>query len=365
MKFNILKSFLILCFLAFQIHSLSASEQIGRIVKIRGVVKIKSKAGKIKVLKNGDHIVEGDTILSQSKSFAKILMKDDTLFQLGPKSKFSFEKFKMQTKSKRQATYNLIQGKLRSLFTVKSKSRSLIIKTPTAAMGIRGTEIVSDVYRYKGKIQTDIALISGKLEITTLAKKKFFLGTGHMVELRKSARGNVNMNKRKLPTRMFNNLKKGNKGGSVFLLDERKSSGEIKVKEIKLIEPIAKDNTKSDSNANKLIIKDQSIHVKSNNSDVSVDLNKVQIKNRKMQKRSIKQSGVSINNDVIDLSMKKIISNRIKIKRKKIRARESLKNLDSSRVKRAIETTTINDSTIGTRTNSDNYTIGNEVDPNK
>lgn len=211
-------------------------QPIGRVVKIKGKVLRKLPNGKYQFLKSGINLYQGDSIVSKSKSYVKILMKDDTLFQLGPKSKFVFEKFQMKTKRERTATYNLIQGKLRSLFTIKAKKKTLTIKTPTASMGVRGTEIVSDVYKYKGKIQTDIALISGKLEITTLSNKKFFIDTGYMVQLQKGIQSEKSFTQKKLPTQIFQNLKKQNRGGEVFLIDARKSSGEIKTNDIKFSE---------------------------------------------------------------------------------------------------------------------------------
>lgn len=215
-----------------------AAEPIGRIVKMRGNVEVFNKtSGDTYTLKNGDGIFEGDLMKSSKGSFAKILMKDDTIFQLGPNTEMIFEKFKFKSKKSRTATYNLVKGQLRSLFTVKSKDKSLTIKTPNTAMGIRGTEILSDVYKFKGKVKTDIALLSGKLEVDiskmkfgeALKNKVINLKPGQVFEsdhFRKNFTGGKEVRKliKRLPSKVFKSLKKSEKkGGKVFLLEARRN----------------------------------------------------------------------------------------------------------------------------------------------
>jgi hypothetical protein len=118
-------------------------------------------------LKRNSPVFEKDTIITGSDGFVKILMNDDTVFDLGETSKFTFEKFKLKTKQDRKAKYNFSYGKMRSIFTIKAKSKKdLQIKTPDVVMGVRGTEILADVFENKGKLTTNIALVSGKLNIT-------------------------------------------------------------------------------------------------------------------------------------------------------------------------------------------------------
>ncbi|TNE95721.1 MAG: hypothetical protein EP326_14535 [Deltaproteobacteria bacterium] len=238
MLMKVLSKLFVLCFMIVAVVSMAnAAEPIGRIVKLRGTVEAMNKtSGDSAVLKDGDSIFEGDLLKSEKGSFAKILMKDDTIFQLGPNTEMIFEKFKFKTKSERTATYNLVKGQLRSLFTVKSKDKSLTIKTPNTAMGIRGTEILSDVYKFKGKIKTDIALMSGKLDVDLSAMKLGEALKNNIIQLRpgqvfesdhfrKNFTGGKPIHKliKRLPDQVFNNLKKPEKkGGQIFLLEARK-----------------------------------------------------------------------------------------------------------------------------------------------
>lgn len=235
---KVLNKLFVLIFMVVAVISMAnAAEPIGRIVKLRGEVKASNKtSGDSAILKDGDSIFEGDLLKSEKASFAKILMKDDTIFQLGPNTEIIFEKFKFKSKEKRTATYNLVKGQLRSLFTIKSKEKSLMIKTPNTAMGIRGTEILSDVYKFKGKVKTDIALMSGKLDIDlspmklgeALKQRVIQLKPGQVFEsdhFRKNFTGGKPINKliKRLPNQVFKNLKKPQKkGGQVFLLEARK-----------------------------------------------------------------------------------------------------------------------------------------------
>lgn len=121
---------------------------------------------KVELKRNGK-VFEKDLIITDETGFVKILMDDDTVFDLGGTTKFSFHTFKLQNKNDRKAQYIFEYGKMRSIFSQKAKNPGdLKIKTPVVVMGIRGTEILADVYEsVEGKITTNIALVSGKLNI--------------------------------------------------------------------------------------------------------------------------------------------------------------------------------------------------------
>jgi hypothetical protein len=139
---------------------------IGSIAKMRGsVLRVSKGKTKSHVIKLKDKIYAGDKIITKSSSFIKILLIDDTLFQLGPNTNFSFEKFDFKTKNDRTAIYDLAKGQMRAIFTKKAKKDALKIKTPAASMGVRGTELLTDVYRHRGKMKTDVALLSGRVEM--------------------------------------------------------------------------------------------------------------------------------------------------------------------------------------------------------
>ncbi len=200
---------------------------IGRVYKIRGkVIRTNANSKAKQQLKKGDSINEFDEINTPAKSYIKIIMTDDTIMQLGSHSQFKFEKYKLKTKDDRTATYNLLYGQMRTLIIRKTKKAdALKIKTPTVAMGIRGTEIISDVYMMKNKqIATDIALISGKVTLD-LSKmnlpglKTIDLKAGYLFNANKLTANNIPNAISKMPTKIFNRLKRGDQ---TFLSNSKK-----------------------------------------------------------------------------------------------------------------------------------------------
>ncbi len=211
-------------------------ESIGRVIKVHGVVN-RVVAGERSPLSKGDHLAVGDKIISEKASVIKFMMKDDTIFQMGPHSEFVLKKFDFKTKSERTAIYNLVRGKLRSLFTVKSKTRSLKIITPTASMAIRGTEILSDVFKHQGIVTTNIALLSGKLEIQSRgSKKRIMINPGFVYQSSLNKIKSHSAHKisiERMNKRVFHMAKNSQKKDELFLHDMRKKVDKKLVEDIK------------------------------------------------------------------------------------------------------------------------------------
>jgi hypothetical protein len=219
--------FFLVLSLTFSLSSYS-NDEIGRVVNLRGeVLRSNAEMGvQDQPLKPGAQLFVGDLLISGQRSFARILMKDETLFQVGPETTFAVEKFDFKEKNDRQATYNLVAGRLRSVFTQKAKENDLYIKTPTASMGIRGTEILSDVYLMDGEVRTDIALLSGRLDVITpdanQALKKISLQPGFVYETKIDLKQQIvqGSDARRLPQEMLNQLRSPTSaGGHTFLFD--------------------------------------------------------------------------------------------------------------------------------------------------
>jgi hypothetical protein len=159
----------LLSFLLLLSTAAMAQTSIGVVAIVDGVVwRIPQgeNANKTQMQVN-QQIFEGDQILTGPDSFIKFLMSDDTVIDIGEQSKFSFREFKMgKTKEDRKAKYDFSFGKIRSIFSIKAKNEGDIeIKTPDIVMGVRGTEILADVYEADKNFKTDITLLHGKLNI--------------------------------------------------------------------------------------------------------------------------------------------------------------------------------------------------------
>ncbi len=134
---------------------------VGEITLFRGEVIKVSKNGKEEKTQVGTRFFQNDMIKTKDKSFAKIKVVDDTVISLGPNSELNFSQFEFVDKTDRKAVYSFIKGQLRGHFKNKAEEGDLTIKTKSAAMGIRGTEILLNYQEKDFKQISDFVLLSG------------------------------------------------------------------------------------------------------------------------------------------------------------------------------------------------------------
>jgi hypothetical protein len=137
---------------------------IGELKLVKGRV-FKDNGGKRAGLKEGAQLYPGDTLVTEEKSFVRVLMVDQSTVNLGPSSELKFESFKYNSNTDRQSVYHLMKGQLRSLVKNKAKDGDIVFKTDQAVMGIRGTELLVN-HQVVGKIEvSEFALLSGLAEV--------------------------------------------------------------------------------------------------------------------------------------------------------------------------------------------------------
>ena len=147
---------------------------IGTIAAMRGDVKIERNAQKIEA-KIGTKIEKKDTILTQKKSKAQVIMMDETVITIGSESIYSFNDYgndHAQMKIKK-GFFRAITGKIGKIAPEKFK-----IKTRSATIGIRGTH-------FSGLIENGheiIQCIRGKIIVDTAAKS-YEVPQGMMITL--------------------------------------------------------------------------------------------------------------------------------------------------------------------------------------
>ena len=109
-------------------------------------------------------VFEGDAIKTGLDSRVKILLIDDSIVTLAPKSTFKFRKFNFDLNNNlRNSFLELVTGKIRVLVTkIFSNDKSNFeVETPTAVCGIRGTEVAVE---FNGN-ETDVTVFQGKVEV--------------------------------------------------------------------------------------------------------------------------------------------------------------------------------------------------------
>lgn len=124
---------------------------IGKVsLVVEGPAKaVNSSNGQERALKIGDPVYLHDTISTGSKTYLKITLKDGTVFQLGPQSKASLEVYEFDAaKIGGKFESNIFTGIFRFIsgaIADKNEGTHTVLKTPSATIGIRGSEIDGQV----------------------------------------------------------------------------------------------------------------------------------------------------------------------------------------------------------------------------
>ena len=111
------------------------------------------------ILKLNDELRHEDVITTSDKSFIKIIYANGGIIAVGPKSTIKL----MKQAAQQVSSIGLLKGQLRATFDKRnSNNYKFLIKTRTAALGVRGTDFhviynpdnnVSTVLTYEGKVE--------------------------------------------------------------------------------------------------------------------------------------------------------------------------------------------------------------------
>jgi len=131
--------------LGFAAPALAAD--IGMVKVSKGSVQIQRGTEKLPV-KVGTGLQTADVIVTGADGSAGITFTDNSLVSVGPNSVFAIDKYRFDTTTHAgEFEGNLRQGRLAAISgkMVKQSPESMKIRTPSAIMGVRGTEFVVQV----------------------------------------------------------------------------------------------------------------------------------------------------------------------------------------------------------------------------
>jgi hypothetical protein len=131
--------------LTLVLPAIAQAEVVGRITQVEGKVDL-LKAGKLPAtLAKLDGPIElGDVIRTKSLSRTQLTFMDNTVLTISPESRLAIEEYMFDpAKGKRNAVLQLFQGLAHVVVTklFKVQEPDFLIKTHTAVMGVRGTEV--------------------------------------------------------------------------------------------------------------------------------------------------------------------------------------------------------------------------------
>lgn len=139
-------------------------KHVGELKVVRGVVYIKKDSGMVEA-KEGARLQERDFIKTQAKSFARLVMVDDSIYFIGPDSEFNIANFKFKDKTDRKMVLDLIKGQIRGKIKHKAREGDINLKTRLITMGVRGTEFLVNQNNENGFEISEVALLEGNVEL--------------------------------------------------------------------------------------------------------------------------------------------------------------------------------------------------------
>jgi hypothetical protein len=125
----------------------AVAADIGQVKVSKGSVEIQRGATKIPATV-GAGLQASDVVVTGADGSAGITFTDNSLVSVGPNSVFSIDKYSFDsTTHAGEFEGNLKQGRLAAVSgkMVKQSPESMKIRTPSAIMGVRGTEFVVQV----------------------------------------------------------------------------------------------------------------------------------------------------------------------------------------------------------------------------
>jgi hypothetical protein len=145
MKYKAPCGILVLVALNLLLSSGALAAVVGRITQLEGRVEILKK-GELPATpaKLNDGVEPGDVLRTKSLSKAQITFVDKSIVTISPGSRLAIEEYQVDSaKGKRQAVLKLFQGLALTVVSkiYQSEKPDFVVKTHTAIMGVRGTEV--------------------------------------------------------------------------------------------------------------------------------------------------------------------------------------------------------------------------------
>lgn len=142
-RLSVIKAILLAAILGWISPALAA--QVGTISHLSGPLFAHKTDGTAKALSIGSAIDEGDTLVTQANTYARIKLKDDAEIVLRPNTQLQIRQYIYeQTRPQDDnAVMRLLKGSFRTVtgWIGKRSNRDVYrMETPTATIGIRGTD---------------------------------------------------------------------------------------------------------------------------------------------------------------------------------------------------------------------------------
>jgi hypothetical protein len=139
-------TWIVVALVAFAVPALAA-DNVGLVKVSKGSVQIQRGAEKLPA-PVGAALQAKDVIVTGADGSAGVTFTDNSLVSVGPSTVFAIDKYSFDTTTHQgEFEGNLRQGRLAAISgkMVKQTPESMKIRTPSAIMGVRGTEFIVEV----------------------------------------------------------------------------------------------------------------------------------------------------------------------------------------------------------------------------
>lgn len=158
-----------------------AAQVAGTVTHLSGPLLAKKADGTAKILSVKSTVEQGDTLISEKDTYARIKFIDNSEITLRPNSQLKIDSFVFEedAQEKDSATFSLVKGGLRAVTgTLGKRSKERVgVNTPTATIGIRGTIFIAEyiapepssvaAYRFASMAAATPSAYWGRMEATS------------------------------------------------------------------------------------------------------------------------------------------------------------------------------------------------------
>jgi len=122
--------------------ALAWAQVAGQVDAIDGSVQLLDAQGKTRTLKVGDSVQVGETVVTGRDGELHLAMQDGGHLGIRSDTRMRIEQYKAEGGSDDSSIFNLLQGAMRSVtgWIGKHNPRNYSVRTPTATIGVRGTD---------------------------------------------------------------------------------------------------------------------------------------------------------------------------------------------------------------------------------
>ena len=168
---------------------------VGKVVALKGEATI-IRDNKTFQVKRDTLLKEKDLLTTKNNSKVQILFKDETIISIGKNSTFKINDYLFENKNNVKAEFSMIKGVFRTITGKIGKiaPQNFKLITKSASIGIRGTQIITQITDTKERI----FCTEGQIEVTQNSTyQRIIVNKGEFIDMETTSINSLQKNKTK------------------------------------------------------------------------------------------------------------------------------------------------------------------------